>query len=406
MGRVKSGLVVGEVGRGTFVRNARPQPSVFGLSPAPDPHGSIVDLSLNLPVTGGGEDSLRKAFIDVARSAEFPALLEYQSNEGAYSHRAAGADWIVRSGLEACAEDIVITNGAQHAMLVVFSAITRPGDTVLAESLTYQGFSSLAHMLHLRVEGIGLDDEGLRPDLFEQACREHSPRALYCVPTIQNPTATILPQQRRAEIAEIAREYDVALVEDDTYGCLARNAPPPISAMLPETSYYISSLSKSVAPGIRVGFVRVPPEALPGLRAGLAASTWMVPPLNAEVAARWIQDRTADRLATWRREEADTRRELGRAILGKCPDLKYRTAGLQFWIDLPEPWRTDAFVAEARRRGVAVMPAEAFAVGRSPTPHAIRVCVGGPRDHETLTRGLETLAELLAEPPRHGPLSL
>jgi DNA-binding transcriptional MocR family regulator len=133
---------------------------------------------------------------------------------------------------------------------------------------------------------------------------------------------------------------------------------------------------------------------VPRLEAGLRATTWAVAPLTSAVASAWIRDGTADALVAARRAEARLRQQLARERLDGA-DFDAHPEAYYLWLRLPEPWRSDSFVAEARARGVALTPAEAFAVGRSPVPHAVRLCTGAARTREALDRGLSIVADLL-----------
>lgn len=139
---------------------------------------------------------------------------------------------------------LIITAGLQHAMTICIAALCEPGDLVLAESLTYPGIRALGIMHHLRLQGVAMDAQGLVPDAFEAACRGGSVHALYTIPTLQNPTATILPEDRRRKIADIARRFDVTIIEDDLYGFHLPDAPPRFAAITPDITIYLTSVSK------------------------------------------------------------------------------------------------------------------------------------------------------------------
>jgi DNA-binding transcriptional MocR family regulator len=269
----------------------------------------------------------------------------------------------------------------------------------VTEALTYPGVQLAARMLGLRLDGLPLDGAGLLPEAFEAACRNNDVKALYCIPTLQNPTTVTLPEARRRAIAEIATRHGVAVIEDDIFRLMTPEAPPPIASFAPECGYFITSLSKTTAPGLRVGFVAAPEARLDRIAAALRTTCWMATPLTAEIAARWIQDGTAARILDARRDEVNARRRQVLAALAghrvDCPD-----GSLHLWLHLPEPWRSADFATEAKRRGVGVTPAEAFAVGRSNLTHAVRLCHGAPASRETLDRALAVIADLLkATPP-------
>ncbi len=393
----RRGLVSGEVGRGTFVRVAMPREAQVMTVPGEAEPG-FIDLNFNFPPSGGEEQALRATLSALAAAPDSAALLAYQSHAGLPAHRAAASQWLARYGLEAAPERIAITAGAQHAILVTFAALTRPGDRVLTEALSYPGVQLAARMLGLRLDGLPLDGEGLLPEAFEAACRNNDVKALYCIPTLQNPTTVTLPEARRRTIAEIATRYGVAIIEDDIFRLMAPEAPPPISSFAPERGYFITSLSKTTAPGLRIGFVAAPEGGFERITAALRTACWMATPLTAEIATRWIQDGTATRILEVRRTEMDARRRQVLAALHghqfDCPN-----GSLHIWLHLPEPWRSTEFTAEAKRRGVGVTPAEAFAVGRSNLTHAVRLCHGAPDNRKTLDQALAVIGELLTETP-------
>jgi DNA-binding transcriptional MocR family regulator len=203
-----------------------------------------------------------------------------------------------------------------------------------------------------------------------------------------------MPAERRAEIVAVARAHGLALVEDDVHGLLPESRPAPLAALAPERTYYLTSTSKTLAPGLRIAYVKAPAAMVPRLEAALRATTWAVAPLTAAVASEWIRDGTADALVEARRAEARVRQAIARERLDGA-DYDTHPEAYYLWLRLPEPWRADSLVAEARARGVVLTPAEAFTVGRGPVPHAVRVCTGAARTRESLARGLSVVSELL-----------
>jgi DNA-binding transcriptional MocR family regulator len=393
----RRGLVSGEVGRGTFSR----RPGDELASPG-DAEGALVDLSVNHP-PATPEDSrrLQLTLEELSARPDLGWLLAYQPTAGAPSHRAAGADWIARTGLEARAEQLLVCAGSQHAMLTIFSTLVSPGDVVLCESVTYAGMKNLAALLKIRLQGLATDAHGLRPDAFETACRRGKPRALYCVPTLQNPTGTVMPEARRREIAAIAIARGIPIVEDDVHGFLPASRPRPLSCFAPATSFYVNGTAKSLAPGLRVGYILSPPAHVSRLASAIGSTVWMVAPLMAEIVTRWIRTGRADAALEEKRREALARQALARQALAGAR-IDSEASGYHLWLALPEPWRGATFVAEARRRGVGVTPAEAFAVDPERVPAAVRVCLGPPRNHADLSRALATLAEILKDTPDSG----
>jgi DNA-binding transcriptional MocR family regulator len=203
--------------------------------------------------------------------------------------------------------------------------------------------------------------------------------------------------ERRAQIATIVRRHGLAVVEDDIHALLTEERPRPLSAFAPELSYSITSTSKVLTPGLRIGFLLAPQGMVERLAAGIRATTWAAAPLMAEITSAWIRDGTADLILDDRRREAKARQTLARRIL-KGADYRAHPRGYFVWLRLPEPWRSESFTAQVRTRGALVTPSEAFVVGRGTTPHAVRVCLGAVASRAALERGLRIVAETLEGP--------
>jgi DNA-binding transcriptional MocR family regulator len=401
----RRGLVSGEVGRGTYVRPPGFSMNSLAMGEPKTAEGGPIDLSLNFPPATEAAPIVAEALRHVAAGNSLSRLLEYQPHCGIARHRAAGAAFMSRPGFAVDAEQVVVTAGGQHAMTVVLGALAGPGDCVLTEALTYPGVKALATQLRFDLRGVALDGEGLIPEAFEQACRQHRPKALYCTPTLQNPTAVIMGEARRRQIAEIAARHDVAIVEDDIYGFLSPDGPPPLVSFAPDLGYYIVSLSKALAPGLRIGYIAAPSRA--GLSEGIRRTIWMAPPLMAEVAALLIDSGAARTLAERHRAEGVARQRLARERLAAF-DYKMSDNSFHGWLALPAPWRGTAFAAEAAARGVLLRSADVFAVeargqNGAAAPEAIRLCVCAPRSIGELGRALDIVTDLLRAGPAPAP---
>lgn len=395
----RRGLLVGEIGRGTFVKGSLLDGSLSAHTSEDDE--GLIDLSLNIPPLPVGDplgQALARTLSDLSARRGISALLDYQPAAGADRHRAAGAEWVARSGLRVRPQQILVCNGSLHAMTVVFSTLCRPGETVLTESLTYPGMKNLANLLNLRLQGLPTDGEGLVPDAFEEACRRGAARVLYTVPTVHNPLATVMPEGRRREIAAIAVAHGVSIVEDDVHSFMLPSPPPTLSSFAPENSYYILGTSKNIAGGMRIGYLVAPERMVEPLATSLRATVWMAAPLMAEIASEWIGDGTADRLVEQKRAEAAARQELAaRALAGF--EFDAHPLSFHLWLHLPDPWRSNEFTAQLKRRGVLVTPSEAFVPGREEAPHAVRVCLGTPRSRARLESALAVVRDVLEGTP-------
>ncbi|MDP6407300.1 MAG: PLP-dependent aminotransferase family protein [Alphaproteobacteria bacterium] len=388
-------MVSGEVGRGTYVRPDGSGPIAETLwSPARDSHGPI-SLVMNLPPAGIAAPALAETFRDLGRMGDLGSLLDHQTGGRIEVHQRSAASWLGRLGLEARGEEIVLTNGAQHGVLMALMAATRPGDTLLAEKLSYPPLKQMAHHLDLRLEGLEMDADGILPAALEAACRKKTAKVLYCMPTLQSPTGATMPVQRRRDIADIARNHGLTIIEDDVFGFLPEDRPAPLAAYFPEGTLFVTSVSKSLAPGLRIGIVRAPEAHRETLRNVVQMSCWMPSPITAEIAHRWIEDGTADRLNEWLRREMRARCLLAQGILGSAADDR---KGLRFhlWIELTDMWMEEAFRAAAEERDVKVAPGEIFMLKPGPAPQSLRLALGYETSRERLGKGLAVVADLLA----------
>jgi DNA-binding transcriptional MocR family regulator len=383
----RQGLVRGEVGRGTFVC-----PPAFTTLPSGG-HGQI-DLTTNalLPHLHAREFTDKLALLVSRSTPEY--LFNYQPHGGRLDHREIAAHWLRRSHIAAEVSNTVLTCGAQHAMAVSLATLTAPGEVVLCEAVTYTGMRSLANFLHVRLHPVAMDDDGLLADALEDAVHDTGARVLYCVPSGQNPTARVMSAKRRQELARVASRLNLMIVEDDAYGFLFE--AQPLCVALPDRTFYLTSMSKSLVPGMRVGVLRTPPGWTERVIGAIFATTVMLTPLDAAAACASLEDGTAARIMAWKREEVRARQQIARQVLGKI--VTGSADSQHAWLQLPATWPSDDFAREARARGVVLTPGRDFAVARHDVPNAVRIALGGPPDRETLKRAMTTLAEILRDP--------
>jgi DNA-binding transcriptional MocR family regulator len=389
------GLISGEVGRGTYVRPLTPDYPYRPRERMYRERGNFVDLTGNEPPPPPLAQRIGKTMGEVGADPEIAELLGYRPSQGLFHHREAGAAWIRRFGVEAPPDQVIPTHGAQQAMLLAAAAVLRAGDTLLTEHLTFFGIKSVARVLGLRLHGVDMDELGIVPDALVAAIRATGAKAIYLVPTMQNPTGINLADDRRRAVAEICRKHGVALIEDDILAFLMDKPLAPIATYLPELTLYITNLSKSVAPALRVGYLACPPGMVDSALVAMRASSVMASPLLQETASRLIADGTAWENALLVREEQRERQKMGRQILGG-QELAGDDTSFHLWLTLPEPWRREAFFAEAQRRGVGIAAADVFATGRQPVPHAVRISTSAAQSRAELKHGLQILADILA----------
>jgi DNA-binding transcriptional MocR family regulator len=390
----RRGLLDPVVGRGTFIRQDL------------DPRGNtaepnVVDLSMNLPPLP--PDARLPALIQQGLAALLSdpnghGTLGYRTGAGTPRERAAGAAWLhpVLAAIDpAC---LVVSPGAQPALLAVLGLLASRGDTMLCDQLTYPGLRAAAAQLGVKLHGVAADSQGMLPAALADAARLKSIKGVYLVPTMHNPTAVTLSADRRAALVAVARETNLQIIEDDAYGLLASHPQPTLAALAPEISYHIATLSKVISPALRVAYVVAPSVAAAAkLEAALRSITLMASPLLTGLVTRWIIDGAAARLRDLVRTECIARQTIARAILPPHA-ITADPAGIHVWLRLPAGLGRDRFVAQARRQGVALVPSDAFWVGPGAAPEAVRVSLGVASGHEQLHHALQRVAAAWQDP--------
>lgn len=390
-------LIDGQVGRGSFVTG----PEAVGGTPyglRPDPGGGF-DLSISRPVFSAlHAERFQQALRDLPEGLDPACYLSTRPNAGHQAHREAGADWLRICGLEVPAERILMINGVSHGLPAALSALTRPGDTVVADKITHHLLVSACSCLGLTLAGLETDASGMLPDALDGFCRRNSPKVLFLLPSLANATAGMMPQERRRALVAAARKHDLLIIENDAFGPVAEDRPAPVAALAPERTVYLTSFTKCTVPGLRAGYLAAPEYLLPALTGRIVVFSWMATPLMCELASRWVRDGTALELARWQRRALAERHAIAAEVLQGW-DWQGHPAALHLWLPLQGGWTSEGFAAYARQLKVAVAPDAPFLAPRVPPQNAVRVSLGSVQDPARFRQALELLAGMLRQPP-------
>ncbi len=378
------GLVSGETGRGTFVRDSSLPPGL-GIDQKHMAVG-MADLNFNYPALPEQAELLRAALRQLAASGDLDALLRYQPHAGRAHERACVARHLAARGLRVSAGQVLIVNGAQQGLAVTLMALLKPGDVIAADAVTYSGFKVLAEALHLEIVAIPVLAHG--PDLMalDALCQRRRVKAVYSMPTLHNPLGWVMDTAQRAHLVDIARRHDLLLIEDAAYAFLVQGAPAPLASLAPERTVHVCGLSKSVATGLRVGFISAPPDKVPALERIIRATTWNTPGVLTAIACQWLEDGTVMQLEEQKRQDAQARQRLAAQVLHGL-EMCSHPASYFLWLPLVEDARAEPIVAALQRERVAVSSAEPFAITRH-VPQALRLALGSV-DLTTLRTALE-----------------
>lgn len=390
------GYLSGEVGRGTRVMG-RPE-GVEWKTIVQDANDTITDLSILRPVFGAKHAAaLEAALGDTLKTRDFSMFATYRPSSGLKPHRTSLGKWLAQFDVRANPDELLITSGGTHASFLALSSICEANDTVLTTALTDVGIIGICRSLGLNLHALPFDRQGLASSELERACETLRPRALILTATLGNPYPYIIPEQRRLEIVEIAKRHRLILIEDDCFRPLLKEAPPAFKSLLPGQTIYLTTFSKVLMSGIRVGCVVPPPALYSRMAARLRSTTWMTAPFLADLVARWIEDGAAIGLVEWQREELMHRQ----AIVRECLPSELIVAeptGLSSWLTLPSGWRTSDFVAAAAQSGIAVTSPDAFRIGDTRNPDGVRICVGSARTADDLRAAMQRLSGIISHP--------
>ncbi|MEZ0113295.1 DNA-binding transcriptional MocR family regulator [Catenulispora sp. EB89] len=385
-----AGLVSGEIGRGTFVRD---QSGYSGLEPRRLPvRERIADLSFNQPLAPGQGEALRRALRELANEGDLEALLAQHPPGGRERDRAAVATYLLERGLDVPPRNVLLTTGAQQAIDVAVSALLKPGAVVAVDAVTYPGMKLVASARHIELAAVRCDAGGTDIDELEALCARRTVSAVYLMPTVHNPLGFVLDTEQRERIAALARRHDLAIIEDATYAFLESAAPPPIQTLAPERTVYLGSMSKNLATGLRFGYLVAPDQLLGAATRALRTSTWGTPSLITALVTRWLRDGTVEKLEAERRADAERRQATARETFAGL-DYVAHPAGYSGWLPLPEQTRADQVAARLAEQGILVSAAEAFAVPPF-APNALRLALGSV-ELDRLATVLRSVADLV-----------
>lgn len=366
------GLVSGETGRGTFVRD-------LSLPPG---HGvdqqvvaaDVVDLNFNYPSLPEQGDALREALRQLAMAGDIDSHLRYQPHAGRLAEREIIARHLTCQHFTPDVENVLIVNGAQHGLAVTVMGLLRPGDVVAVDALTYSGFKVLAALYHLELAAIPCRPEG--PDLqaLHTLCQQRRVRAVYTMPTLHNPLGWVLNTGQRQALADLARQHDLLIIEDAAYARLVSRPPPPVISYAPERTVYVTGFSKNIATGLRVGVVISPPRYRPEIERAIRATTWNTPTLISSLICAWIEDGTVARFEMQKRQDARQRQQVAREVLCGLPVVSHPDSYF-VWLPLGEESRADRLANALMERRISVSTAEPFCVSAT-IPQALRIALG------------------------------
>ena len=306
------------------------------------------------------------------------------------------------AGITCTADNILITSGSLQALDLVNGVLLDRGDTVLIEKESYQGAINRLTRLGVNAIGIPLDQDGMRMDAVAAALADLKqknirPKYIYTIPTVQNPTGTIMPEARRRELLRLAQQYDVPIFEDDCYADLIWNGqrPPALHAMSSRRDViHVGSFSKSIAPALRVGYIIAEWDLIARMLAIKtdAGSGSLEQMVLAEFCSKHFTTHVPA-LTRGLRKKLETLMDALAEQFGTAAEFEDPKGGIFLWVKLPESVDTMKLYQAALAAGVALNPGPEWSVDKGYGKTRLRLCFANP-SHEAIRAGVAALAEV------------
>ena len=413
------GWVEAYVGRGTFVAHRAVPSHPEYEHPQPEPaefpwlsQGMLADMmrlthhpdviSFAQAVPASETFPTRELGRCLQAALRDPSALAYGPTQGELPLREAVATLLLDRNVVVSPDQVVITSGAQQGVGLVLRAFVRQGDVVLVEEPTYLGFIERATAQGIRMIGVPVDQAGMRIDVVEHVLREYRPRLLYTVPTHHNPTGVCMSVERQQRLLQLARTYDLLIVEDDVYGPLSYDGPPALPLKSRDTEgrvIYLNSFSKILTPGLRLGYLVAHEQYLaPMLAAKRVADLHCSPLLQRALAEYLNHGYLAAHLCEVRSLYRERRDAMTRALQRYCPpEVRWHIpdGGLSFWLELPQGINATDVYTHGIERGVGVTVGSVFFPQPPRTPF-LRLCFAA-QPPAVIDQGMQILGALLHE---------
>ncbi|WLV25838.1 PLP-dependent aminotransferase family protein [Aciduricibacillus chroicocephali] len=385
------GLLSARVGSGTFV-------SYDALANAyllEETKPKLIEMGATLPDNASFEP-LMLQLKSMLREENYEKWFGYGRAGESLWQKEAALKLIERGGYQATADQILFATGAQNTIAAAIASLCSPGDRLGVDQHTYPGLKIVAAMLSVQLVPIRSVNNQMCPEALEDACKNEYIKGIYVIPDNHNPTACSMSEVNRKAIAKVAQKYNLFVLEDASYHLLAESPPTALAAFAPEQVIYIASLSKSIAPGLRMAYVAVPEQFKEQLSRALYNLNVSVSPLLSELAARTILSNEFELIIKNHQNQAIHRNRLVNHYLSEWTCLGANTSIFR-WLFLPGNLSGAEFEKLAADRGVQVYAAERFAVGNSCPERAVRIAVCAMDKLEELEEGLRILNQLMCE---------
>ena len=388
----QQGLIYAKVGKGSFVSICPVLPQAICAQDY-----QCINLSIIKPQVALAQTQLAEQFKALSEQQPLTDLMDYNPDGGSLTDQQTARDWLTQQGVNIENRGISICSGAQHGLMVLINCVTQHGDYIGVEKYCYPGIISLANQSGRKLVGIEMDQQGMIPQSLERACQQQHLKMLIVVASHQNPTTAVMSESRRKAIAAIVKKYSLWLVDDDVYGFLSPDLAP-ISNFAPQQSFYLSSLSKSMFPGLRVGYLVSPSSFKQRIDAEIRNSIWMPVPLTLALASRLIYSGQSQEIQQLQSQLAQQRQKLAAKLLTGC-DYLAQANSYHLWLKLPQPWNSQRFSQNLKQQGILVSSADYFCAEHQMHTAAVRISLMATKTEQELSYALKRIRLLVCSSP-------
>ena len=294
---------------------------------------------------------------------------------GTFDSRVVAARFLKTESWDPDPEHVLFTGNGRQAIAAALSAFATVGGRVGVEALTYPVVKGILAKLGLSAVPIATDRDGMRPDSIAAAHKLFPLQAIYLQPVMQNPLGTTMSETRCGEIGDLSKRCNLAAIEDAVYSFLATKRPRPLAFHAPDHVVFVESLSKRLSPGFTLGIIVAPRGYRYDLVSkSIRAGAWTANGFSLEFGRKWLDCAAVGELEKLKRQDAEKRQSIASQKL-RGIKLQRDVRSYHIWVELPDAWRADTFVAAAAQRGIAVTPGARFAVAPGDSPNAVRLAL-------------------------------
>ncbi|QFT60970.1 putative HTH-type transcriptional regulator YdcR (plasmid) [Sulfitobacter sp. THAF37] len=386
----RRGLVVGEVGRGTFVANRfRP------LDPAlQEPSGRGIDLDIVFRLSAEGRDRIAASTARFFRQGLEQSAVAPSSASAEPSVASVFAETVGSTEHPVSPNSLVLVGNGKQAISTCLAALAPRGGRIGVETMTYPYVRAAARQLGIDLVPLSMDAEGVTPVALDRAAQTGL-QGVYLQPTLQSPLVLTMSEDRKQCIADVLKRHRLSAIEDRIYSFLKPTVP--LAAYAPNHVIRIDSLSKRLMPGLSLGIIAPPEPIADAIRRAARSGGWMAQSLAVQLARHWIEDGTVASVETSKRHEARQMFDVAARTLAGL-DFSGAPEALHGWLTLPKGWRSEAFAAACAEIGIAVAPGSAFAVVPGAAPSGVRIAFSA-NDLTIWTHALRAVARIAKSAP-------